>query len=77
MNLGGGFHHCSCTRGGGFCPIADISIALKFMRAVHGLRRIMIVDLVLSYQHACVCVRGCLCARVGVCVSVQCVFSLL
>ena len=25
INLGGGFHHCSANRGGGFCAYADIN----------------------------------------------------
>lgn len=26
---GGGFHHCSSDRGGGFCAYADITLAIK------------------------------------------------
>ena len=29
MNIGGGFHHCSSTRGGGFCAFADITLLIK------------------------------------------------
>ena len=29
INIGGGFHHCSSTRGGGFCVFADISLLIK------------------------------------------------
>ncbi|GFG36953.1 hypothetical protein Cfor_12482 [Coptotermes formosanus] len=31
INLGGGFHHCSKDRGGGFCPYADITLLLQFL----------------------------------------------
>lgn len=31
INLGGGFHHCSAESGGGFCPYADITLALHFL----------------------------------------------
>ena len=27
--LGGGFHHCSGSSGGGFCAYADITLAIK------------------------------------------------
>uniref|UniRef100_A0A7N9AX13 Histone deacetylase 11 n=1 Tax=Mastacembelus armatus TaxID=205130 RepID=A0A7N9AX13_9TELE len=29
INVGGGFHHCSSDRGGGFCAYADITLAIK------------------------------------------------
>ena len=29
INIGGGFHHCSSERGGGFCAYADITLAIK------------------------------------------------
>ncbi|XP_062056584.1 histone deacetylase 11 isoform X3 [Lepus europaeus] len=29
INIGGGFHHCSSDRGGGFCAYADITLAIK------------------------------------------------
>lgn len=28
-STGGGFHHCSSDRGGGFCAYADITLAIK------------------------------------------------
>lgn len=28
-SAGGGFHHCSSDRGGGFCAYADITLAIK------------------------------------------------
>ncbi|OAY66627.1 Histone deacetylase 2, partial [Ananas comosus] len=30
INLGGGFHHCSAEKGGGFCAYADISLCIHF-----------------------------------------------
>src|SRR5687768_6639443 len=29
IHLGGGFHHCSATRAGGFCMFADITLIYK------------------------------------------------
>ncbi|KAK3578775.1 hypothetical protein CHS0354_035683 [Potamilus streckersoni] len=31
INIGGGFHHCSSDRGGGFCAYADITLAILFL----------------------------------------------
>ena len=47
MNLGGGFHHCSAVRGGGFCAYADISLAvhLLFDHFADSVESVMIVDL--------------------------------
>ncbi|XP_029635167.1 histone deacetylase 11 isoform X1 [Octopus sinensis] len=45
INLGGGFHHCSAKKGGGFCAYADITLTMKFMRDRHKIRKILIVDL--------------------------------
>ncbi|XP_027991117.2 histone deacetylase 11 isoform X3 [Eptesicus fuscus] len=43
---GGGFHHCSSDRGGGFCAYADITLAIKFLfERVEGISRATIVDL--------------------------------
>lgn len=30
INLGGGFHHCCATEGGGFCAYADITLSIQF-----------------------------------------------
>ncbi|KAL0311884.1 UNVERIFIED_CONTAM: K(+) efflux antiporter 6 [Sesamum radiatum] len=30
INVGGGFHHCSAEKGGGFCAYADISLCIYF-----------------------------------------------
>ncbi|XP_045847410.1 histone deacetylase 11 isoform X3 [Meles meles] len=46
INVGGGFHHCSSDRGGGFCAYADITLAIKFLfERVEGVSRATIVDL--------------------------------
>nr|KAF6474345.1 histone deacetylase 11 [Rousettus aegyptiacus] len=46
INVGGGFHHCSSDRGGGFCAYADITLAIKFLfERVEGISRATIVDL--------------------------------
>lgn len=47
INLGGGFHHCSSDKGGGFCPYADISLLVKTVLddKENGVDKIMIVDL--------------------------------
>uniref|UniRef100_A0A914WEL3 Histone deacetylase 11 n=1 Tax=Plectus sambesii TaxID=2011161 RepID=A0A914WEL3_9BILA len=45
INLGGGFHHCSKDRGGGFCVYADITLALEFLFLQDVIHRAMIVDL--------------------------------
>uniref|UniRef100_A0A671X2G6 Histone deacetylase 11 n=1 Tax=Sparus aurata TaxID=8175 RepID=A0A671X2G6_SPAAU len=44
--VGGGFHHCSSDRGGGFCAYADITLAIKFLfERVEGISRATIIDL--------------------------------
>lgn len=46
INLGGGFHHCSADRGGGFCPYADITLTVRMLLAGgSGIERILIIDL--------------------------------
>jgi len=45
INIGGGFHHCYSTDGGGFCAYADITMAIKMLMEKVNLDRIMIVDL--------------------------------
>ncbi|XP_024433850.1 histone deacetylase 11 isoform X2 [Desmodus rotundus] len=46
INVGGGFHHCSSDRGGGFCAYADITLTIKFLfERVEGISRATIVDL--------------------------------
>ncbi|EFN54902.1 hypothetical protein CHLNCDRAFT_23994, partial [Chlorella variabilis] len=47
INLGGGMHHASHDQGGGWCPYADIHLAMRRLRAASGggVRRVMVVDL--------------------------------
>ncbi|XP_062400419.1 histone deacetylase 11 isoform X1 [Sardina pilchardus] len=46
INVGGGFHHCSSDKGGGFCAYADITLAIKFLfERVEGVCRATIIDL--------------------------------
>ncbi|KAH0517497.1 Histone deacetylase 11 [Microtus ochrogaster] len=46
INVGGGFHHCSSDRGGGFCAYADITLAIKFLfERVEGISSATIIDL--------------------------------
>jgi histone deacetylase 11 len=46
INIGGGFHHCSATAGGGFCIYADITLAIQFSFIKNPLlNRVLIIDL--------------------------------
>ncbi|XP_056001159.1 histone deacetylase 11-like isoform X2 [Ostrea edulis] len=46
INIGGGFHHCSADRGGGFCAYADITLSIRFMfDRLEGIAKILIIDL--------------------------------
>ncbi|KAF7693264.1 histone deacetylase 11 isoform X2 [Silurus meridionalis] len=46
INIGGGFHHCSSDKGGGFCAYADITLAIKFLfDRVEGVSKATIIDL--------------------------------
>ncbi|VEN50647.1 unnamed protein product [Callosobruchus maculatus] len=47
INIGGGFHHCSASRGGGFCIYADITLLIKFLlyHFPRKVGKVMIVDL--------------------------------
>ncbi|XP_073153321.1 histone deacetylase 2 isoform X1 [Henckelia pumila] len=45
INVGGGFHHCSATKGGGFCAYADISLCIHFAFVRLNISRVMIIDL--------------------------------
>lgn len=45
LNLGGGFHHASPSRGDGFCIYADVPIAIRILQREQLARRSMIVDL--------------------------------
>lgn len=45
INVGGGFHHCSAEKGGGFCVYADISLCIHFAFVRLNISRVMIIDL--------------------------------
>lgn len=45
INIGGGFHHASADRGGGFCVYADISVAIKSLLKERRIKNAMIIDL--------------------------------
>ncbi|AAD40129.1 contains similarity to histone deacetylases; Pfam PF00850, Score=13.3, E=5e-10, N=1 [Arabidopsis thaliana] len=45
INIGGGFHHCTAERGGGFCAFADISLCIHFAFLRLRISRVMIIDL--------------------------------
>ncbi|KAH7523808.1 hypothetical protein FEM48_Zijuj06G0051300 [Ziziphus jujuba var. spinosa] len=45
INVGGGFHHCSGGKGGGFCAYADISLCIHFAFVRLNISRVMIIDL--------------------------------
>ncbi|XP_057717795.1 histone deacetylase 2 isoform X1 [Arachis stenosperma] len=45
INVGGGFHHCSAEKGGGFCAYADISLCIHFALVRLNISRVMIIDL--------------------------------
>ncbi|XP_058844434.1 histone deacetylase 11-like [Acipenser ruthenus] len=46
INVGGGFHHCSSDKGGGFCAYADITLTIKFLfERVEGVSKATIIDL--------------------------------
>lgn len=45
INVGGGFHHCSARKGGGFCAYADISLCIQFAFTRLNISRVMIIDL--------------------------------
>uniref|UniRef100_A0A914HI94 Histone deacetylase 11 n=1 Tax=Globodera rostochiensis TaxID=31243 RepID=A0A914HI94_GLORO len=44
INIGGGFHHASGGRGGGFCVYADITLAIRILFMSELIRSAMIVD---------------------------------
>ncbi|XP_053324929.1 histone deacetylase 11 [Spea bombifrons] len=46
INVGGGFHHCSGEKGGGFCAYADITLMIRFLfDRVEGVSKATIIDL--------------------------------
>ena len=49
VHLGGGFHHAAPARGGGFCVINDIAIAIQRLRAKGFRPNVLVVDLDLHH----------------------------
>uniref|UniRef100_A0A1I8BD72 Hist_deacetyl domain-containing protein n=1 Tax=Meloidogyne hapla TaxID=6305 RepID=A0A1I8BD72_MELHA len=45
INIGGGFHHASSSKGGGFCVYADITLAIKVLFEDKLIKKAMIIDL--------------------------------
>ncbi|XP_044471395.1 histone deacetylase 2-like [Mangifera indica] len=45
INIGGGFHHSSANKGGGFCAYADISLCIHYAFVKLNISRVMIIDL--------------------------------
>ena len=59
--LGGGFHHCSGSSGGGFCAYADITLAIKVHIArPHPVELSILHCLFIVKSMKCV---GCLCVN--------------
>src|SRR5262249_5833029 len=44
INLGGGYHHASSDRGGGFCVYADVPLALLMLHEEGRLASVLVVD---------------------------------
>jgi histone deacetylase 11 len=44
INLGGGFHHASGKRGGGFCVYADVPLALAILKQEQRIQSVVVVD---------------------------------
>jgi acetoin utilization deacetylase AcuC-like enzyme len=49
LNLGGGYHHAQRDKAEGFCPIADVAIAIRRLQREGRAARVLIVDL--DYHH--------------------------
>ncbi|KAH7937155.1 hypothetical protein HPB49_008185 [Dermacentor silvarum] len=45
IHLGGGFHHASAHRGGGFCCYADITLAVRELQRHGNIKHVIVVDL--------------------------------
>jgi histone deacetylase 11 len=44
INIGGGYHHAQCDKGGGFCVYSDVPIAATILREERLVDRVLIVD---------------------------------
>jgi acetoin utilization deacetylase AcuC-like enzyme len=45
MNLGGGTHHASADRGGGYCVFNDVAVAARWAQAHRAVRQVLVIDL--------------------------------
>ena len=45
INLSGGYHHATCSDGGGFCIYPDITFICHYLRKWHNVRRFLVIDL--------------------------------
>ncbi len=47
INFSGGYHHASCSNGGGFCIYPDITLCVRFLKKYKPSRvkKVMIIDL--------------------------------
>ena len=45
INLAGGYHHATCSNGGGFCIYPDITFIVHYARKWHDISKILIIDL--------------------------------
>ncbi len=45
FNPGGGLHHAKADQASGFCVFNDIAVAIRFLQARYGLKRIAVVDI--------------------------------
>lgn len=45
INLSGGFHHASRSKGEGFCIYPDITFITHYLRQIYLVKKIMIIDL--------------------------------
>jgi len=44
INLAGGFHHASLSRGGGFCIFNDLAVAARVARERRGVGKVLVVE---------------------------------
>jgi acetoin utilization protein AcuC len=42
--VGGGYHHAGRDYGGGFCLFNDVAVLVEYLRAKHGVKRVLILD---------------------------------
>lgn len=42
--VGGGYHHAGRSYGGGFCLFNDVAVLVEYLRAKHGVKRVLVLD---------------------------------